>query len=80
MGCIHPRQIAVIHENFAPEAIEIEKAKKIVLAFIDAEKRGLGVVSLGTKMIDAPVVKRAQRTIQLAIETGKLARDWDQNN
>ncbi|MFA5417995.1 MAG: aldolase/citrate lyase family protein [Bacteroidales bacterium] len=80
MGCIHPRQIAVIHENFAPEAIEIEKAKKTVLAFIDAEKRGLGVVSLGTKMIDAPVVKRAQRTIQLAIETGKLARDWDQNN
>ncbi|MDP2721979.1 MAG: aldolase/citrate lyase family protein [Bacteroidales bacterium] len=80
MGCIHPRQIAVIHENFAPEAIEIEKAKKIVLAFIDAEKRGLGVVSLGTKMIDAPVVKRAQRTIQLAIETVKLARDWDQNN
>ena len=77
MGCIHPRQIAVIHENFAPDALEIEKAKKIVLAFNDAEKRGLGVVSLGTKMIDAPVVKRAQRTIKLAIETGKLMTDWE---
>jgi len=29
MGCIHPRQIAVIHENFAPEKAEIEKAKKL---------------------------------------------------
>ncbi len=77
MGCIHPRQIAVIHENFAPEAIEIERAKKIVLAFKNAQEKGLGVVSLGTKMIDAPVVKRAQRTIHLAIETGKLQRDWE---
>ena len=52
----------------------------IPMSFKEAEKRGLGVVSLGTKMIDAPVVKRAQRTILLAIETGKLAPDWDQNS
>lgn len=76
MGCIHPRQIAVIHENFAPEESEIEKAKKIVLAFNDAKDKGLGVVSLGSKMIDAPVVKRAQNTITLAINTGKLSKDW----
>ncbi|MBC8319582.1 MAG: citrate lyase ACP [Bacteroidetes bacterium] len=79
MGCIHPRQIAVIHENFAPEEAEIEKAKKIVLAFRDANDKGLGVVSLGTKMIDAPVVKRAQNTITLAINTGKLSKDWINN-
>ena len=48
MGCIHPRQIKVIHESFAPEEVEIDKAKKIVNAFIDATERGLGVVSLGT--------------------------------
>lgn len=77
MGCIHPRQIAVIHENFAPVEAEIEKAKKIVLAFKDAKAKGLGVVSLGSKMIDAPVVKRAQKTIHLAIETGKLKQDWE---
>ena len=76
MGCIHPRQIAVIHENFAPEEAEIEKAKKIVLAFSDAKEKGLGVVSLGSKMIDAPVVKRAQNTITLAINTGKISKDW----
>ncbi|MFK5854743.1 MAG: aldolase/citrate lyase family protein [Bacteroidota bacterium] len=76
MGCIHPRQIAVIHENFAPKEAEIEKAKRIVLAFDDATEKGLGVVSLGSKMIDAPVVKRAQNTITLAIVTGKLDKDW----
>lgn len=76
MGCIHPRQIVVIHENFAPDAIEIDKAKKIVNAFIDATEKGLGVVSLGTKMIDPPVVKRAQRTIDIAVKLGKLNLNW----
>lgn len=64
-GCIHPRQIQVVHEAFAPTSEEIEKAKKIVDAFNEAEKKGLGVVSLGSKMIDPPVVKRAQRILSL---------------
>ncbi len=76
MGCIHPRQIKVIHENFAPDEVEIEKAKKIVNAFMDATAKGLGVVSLGTKMIDPPVVKRAQKLIDLAVTMGKLSPDW----
>lgn len=75
-GCIHPRQIQVIHDAFAPGSEEIEKAKKIVLAFEDAEAKGIGVVSLGSKMIDPPVVKRALRTIKLAIDSGKLEPTW----
>lgn len=66
MGCIHPRQIKVIHEAFAPTKEEIEKAKKIVDAFHEATEKGLGVVSIGSKMIDPPVVKRALRVIELA--------------
>jgi len=76
MGCIHPRQIKVIHEAFAPSSEEIEKAKKIVFAFHDAEKKGLGVVALGNKMIDPPVVKRALNTINLAVKMNKLAENW----
>lgn len=76
MGCIHPRQIRVIHENYAPDDVEIEKAKKIVNAFIEATAKGLGVVSLGTKMIDPPVVKRAQKLIDLAVTLGKLSPGW----
>jgi citrate lyase subunit beta/citryl-CoA lyase len=76
MGCIHPRQIRVIHDNYAPDPEEIEKAKKIVKAFNEAEAKGLGVVSLGSKMIDPPVVKRALKTINLAIKVGKLSQNW----
>jgi citrate lyase subunit beta/citryl-CoA lyase len=76
MGCIHPRQIKVIHEAFAPTEAEIDRAKKIVLAFDDATQKGLGVVSLGTKMIDPPVVKSALKTIQMALEAGLLGEDW----
>lgn len=76
MGCIHPRQIKVIHESFAPEPDEIDKAKKIVNAFIDATEKGLGVVSLGTKMIDPPVVKRAEKTIHLATSLGLISENW----
>ncbi len=65
-GCIHPRQIPLVHEYFAPTPEELDRATKIVNAFEEAQKQGLGVVSLGSKMIDAPVVKRAQRTIHLA--------------
>jgi len=75
-GCIHPRQIEVVHEAFAPTDAEIERAKKIVLAYREAEARGLGVVALGSKMIDPPVVKRALRLVAMAVSTGKLAQNW----
>ncbi|HUA16260.1 MAG TPA: aldolase/citrate lyase family protein [Verrucomicrobiae bacterium] len=72
MGCVHPLQIAVIHEAFAPMAMEIEKAKKIVAAYEDAQKKGLGVVSLGSKMIDPPVVQRALKLIARAKAMGSI--------
>jgi citrate lyase subunit beta/citryl-CoA lyase len=75
-GCIHPRQVEVVHKAFAPTEPEIEKAKRIVIAFEDAEKKGLGVVSIGSKMIDLPVVKRAMKTIELAILNDLLNKDW----
>jgi len=75
-GCIHPRQIGVVHEAFAPNEVEIDKATRIVLAFEEAETKGLGVVSLGSKMIDAPVVKRALALVEQAILVGKLSDDW----
>ena len=76
MGCIHPRQIAPVHEAFAPAAAELERARKIVRAFAEASAKGLGVVSLGTKMIDPPVVKRAQKVVDLAVRIGMLEADW----
>ena len=79
MGCIHPRQIRVIHESFAPDQEEIDKAKKIVNAYYEAQEKGLGVVSLGSKMIDPPVVKRAQKSIDLALYLGLIPENWREN-
>ena len=66
MGCVHPMQIAVIHEAFAPAPAELEKARKIVAAYDEAQAKGLGVVSLGSKMIDPPVVQRALKLMARA--------------
>lgn len=71
MGCIHPRQISVIHEGYAPTEAEITKAKQIMQAYQEAKDKGLGVVALGSKMIDAPVVKRAGKTLEMVGIGGK---------
>lgn len=76
MGCIHPRQIPYIRNGFAPGEKEIERSRQIVLAYEEAASRGLGVVALGSKMIDAPVVSRAQRLIDRAVVLGLLKADW----
>src|SRR5713226_2922482 len=74
MGCIHPGQIPVIHAAFAPSQAEIEKALKIVAAFEEAQQRGLGGVSLGSKMIDPPVVQRAQKLVEMAKRMGAAGK------
>jgi citrate lyase subunit beta / citryl-CoA lyase len=73
MGCVHPVQIEIIHRAFAPGASELEKAMKIVAAFEEAQARALGVVSLGSKMIDAPVVQRAVKLVARARKMGMIA-------
>ncbi|KAB2907922.1 MAG: citrate lyase ACP [Ignavibacteriaceae bacterium] len=75
-GCIHPRQIQPIHAAFAPTSTEIEKAKKIFVAFQEALAKGLAAVSIGSKMIDPPVVKRAEKVIELALLNGLIEKDW----
>jgi citrate lyase subunit beta/citryl-CoA lyase len=73
MGCIHPGQIRVIHEAFQPTAVEIEKARKVVSAFEEAQSKGLAVVSLGSKMIDPPVVQRALKLVERAKAMGVIS-------
>lgn len=63
---INPRQIELLHRAYAPTDQERERAERIVEAAEDAERKGLGVVSLGGKMVDAPVVAAARRVLALA--------------
>ena len=75
MGCVHPLQIPILHRAFAPSALEIEKARKIAEAFGEAQARGLGVVSVGSKMIDPPVVHRALKLVERARQMGLVSAE-----
>ena len=72
---INPRQIEVVNEVFAPKANEIQKSLTILAAIKEAEKRGSGVIAVNGKMVDRPVVIRAQRTIDLAIASGIIKQE-----
>ena len=73
---INPRQIEVVNEVFAPTEKAIEKAKTIIAAIKEAEKRGSGVIAVNGKMVDRPVVIRAQRTIDLALASGIISKEY----
>lgn len=72
---INPRQIEIVNEVFAPTEKAIEKAKTIIAAIKEAEKRGSGVIAVNGKMVDRPVVIRAQRTIDLALASGIISME-----
>ena len=67
---INPRQIEIVNDVFRPKEKDITKARAILAAIREAEERGSGVVSLNGKMVDRPVVLRAQRTMELARAAG----------
>jgi citrate lyase subunit beta/citryl-CoA lyase len=60
---IHPDQVAVAHEAFAPSADELARAREIVAAYDQAAADGRGVVALDGEMIDLPVVERARQLL-----------------
>lgn len=72
---INSRQIEVVNEVFAPSEKAIEKARTIIAAIKEAEKKGSGVIAVNGKMVDRPVVIRAQRTIELALASGILTEE-----
>ncbi len=63
---IHPSQIQTINRVFSPASEEVEYARQVIAASDEAELRGRGSTSLNGKVIDVPVVKRAQNLIKLA--------------
>ena len=72
---INPRQIEVVNEVFTPKQKDIDKALTIIAAIKEAEKKGSGVIAVNGKMVDRPVVIRAERTIHMAIASGILKEE-----
>lgn len=67
---INPRQIGPVHEIYTPSEKEINKSIRVIKAAEEAKKRGSGVVSLDGKMVDKPIIERAQRALMLAEAAG----------
>lgn len=72
---VNPRQIEVIHEVFRPTSEEIQNAVDVMDAIKRAREMGTGVISLRGRMVDAPVVTRAARTLRTAVAFGMI--DYD---
>ena len=67
---INPRQIPVVNSVFTPTEKEIHQAMAVMLAIEEAEAKGSGVIALNGKMIDKPIVERAERVLRLAEAQG----------
>jgi citrate lyase subunit beta/citryl-CoA lyase len=67
---IHPRQIELLHNAYAPTEKEVSYSRRVIEAAAKAEKEGVGVIALDGKMIDAPIVSQAQRVLQRAEASG----------
>lgn len=63
-SCIHPAQVPILNELFAPSPEEVEAAQRTIDALTAAEKQGLGATSIDGRMIDAPVAESARRILQ----------------
>ena len=62
---ISPRHVDIVNEVFSPTEAEIEYAHDVMDAIEDGKRQGKGVISLRGKMIDAPIVKRAQQVLEM---------------
>ncbi len=73
-SCIHPSQVPPLNEIFSPSAEEIAHAHRVIEVDAEARRSGRGSASLAGAMIDAPVVKRAERLLARADLIARRAR------
>lgn len=71
--CIHPEQVALVHEVYSPTAAQIDYALRVVAAFDKAGAEGKGACTVDGKMVDAPVIAQQRRLLDRAHRAGVLA-------
>lgn len=74
-GVIHPLQLGPVHEAFAPSPEELSWARGVIRAAQEARDKGLGTVAYQGRMVDRPVLRRAERLLELARELGMEVQD-----
>jgi citrate lyase subunit beta/citryl-CoA lyase len=71
--CIHPAHVPIINEEYGASEAELDHARRLLVAFDAAVKAGEGAVAFEGKMIDLPIVIRAQRLLERAASWKKTA-------
>lgn len=72
---IHPAQTPVLNRVFSPTAEELADARRIVEAYEDAQRRGIGAISVDGRMVDEPIARAAQELLAMAQENGAGERE-----
>lgn len=62
--CIHPRQVPILNQAFSPTEDEVERARRVVVAFESEKTRGQGAIQVEGKMVDSPVVEGARQLLR----------------
>lgn len=71
-SCIHPSQIKLVHEVFTPTEEELKKSLEIVRAAEECDISKGGVITVNGKMVDIPVIAKAQKVVRLAKSAGMI--------
>jgi citrate lyase subunit beta/citryl-CoA lyase len=66
--CITPRQVEIANEVFSPSAEEVDRSRRLIHAYEEAQSAGQGVIEFEGSMVDEPLLKRAQAVLQLVGE------------
>ena len=69
---IHPNQVAPVQAAYTPSKEAISQALQVMQAFEDHQRAGRGAFAMDGKMIDAPIIKAAQRVIDRATAAGVI--------
>jgi citrate lyase subunit beta/citryl-CoA lyase len=64
--CIHPNQVDICNQLFSPSEEEVQYARKVILAFDEAEAAGSAAIQLEGKFVDYPVVERCRRILKIS--------------
>ena len=74
--CIHPSVVPILNAAFAPTEAELDHARRMIVAFDEAQARGIGAFTFEGRMVDLPVVARARRLVGPAIPNEDTKSPW----
>jgi citrate lyase subunit beta/citryl-CoA lyase len=72
--CIHPDQVPVVNECFCPTESELAHARRVIVAFEQAQREGLAAIQVDGQFVDYPILYRAQRIVARAQAIDSAAR------